>query len=239
VVSALLLTGLSRRGAAAATPQRPLEDLREGLRFVRANRWTALWFATIAFSTLAFHGPFDVLVPTMLKVDLALGEARAGWWIAAIFAGGGAGALLVSAVVAQRDLPRRFMTVLYAAEAVTLFGLAAFASIGALWQAPLIGFVVFGATVLSQIIIETTLQREVPRALLGRVIGLEWFVAIGLAPVSFAIAGPLGRLFGARPVLLVAGLGGGAVVAAVMFVRGARTPEHAPGTRQPAAVASG
>jgi hypothetical protein len=93
--------------------------------------------------------------------------------------------------------------------------------------------------VLSQIIIETTLQREVPRALLGRVIGLEWFVAIGLAPISFAIAGPLGRLFGARPVLMVAGVVAGVVVAAVMFVRGARTPEQAPETRHPAAVASG
>jgi Major Facilitator Superfamily len=239
VGSALLLTRLTRRPAAAGTSQRPLEDLREGIRFVRTNRWTTLWFVTAGFSTLAFHGPFDVLVPTMLKVDLGLSEARAGWWIAAIFAGGGAGALLVSAVVAQRDLPRRFMAVLYGAEALTLIGMATFAAISGLWQALLAGFVIFGATVLSQIIIETTLQREVPRALLGRVISLEWFMAIGLAPVSFAVAGPLGRVFGARPALVTIGLVAGAIVAAVMFVRGARTPEETPGPRQPAAVASG
>jgi DHA3 family tetracycline resistance protein-like MFS transporter len=119
------------------------------------------------------------------------------------------------------------MTVLYCAEALTLFGLAAFAYVVDMWQALLVGFVVFGATVCSEIIADTTLQREVPRALRGRVISLEWFVAIGLAPVSFALAGPLGRLYGARPVLLTIGLVAGVVVVMAMFVRGARAPEQA------------
>ncbi|HSK90708.1 MAG TPA: MFS transporter [Euzebyales bacterium] len=229
VGSALLLSRLPRRGSAAgsAALQRPLEDLREGVRFVRANRWTAVWFLTAGFSTLAFHGPFDVLLPTMLKVDLQLSEAQAGWWIAAIFASGGAGALMVSTFVGQHDLPRRFMTVLYCVEAVTLFGMAAFAVVSGMWQALLIGFVVFGATVFSEIIADTTLQREVPRALLGRVISLQWFVTIGLAPVSFALAGPLGRLYGARPVLATVGLVAGTIVVLVMFVPGARTPQVA------------
>jgi DHA3 family tetracycline resistance protein-like MFS transporter len=240
VGSALLLARLTRRGTAVGTGtlQRPLDDLREGIRFVRANRWTTLWFVTTAFSTLAFHGPFDVLLPTMLKVDLGLSEARAGWWIASIFAGGGVGALLVSVVVGQRDLPRRFMTVLYCAEALTLVGMATFAYLSRMWQALLIGLVVFGATVLSEIIADTTLQREVPRALLGRVIGLQWFVAIGLAPVSFAVAGPLGRIFGARPVLVVIGLVASLIVGAVMFIRGARTPEQVGREHRAAALVS-
>lgn len=234
VGSALLLTRLARRGAAVERSRRALQDLRDGVRFVRDNRWATVWLATVAFSTLAFHGPFDVLIPTMLKVDLGLSEARAGWWIASIFAGGGVAALLVSVAVGQRDLPRRFMTVLYCAEALTLIGMAAFAYVADMWQALLVGFVVFGATVCSEIIADTTLQREVPRALRGRVISLEWFVAIGLAPVSFAFAGPLGRLYGARPALLTIGLVAGVVVAMAMFVRGARTPERAD-QRPPAA----
>jgi DHA3 family tetracycline resistance protein-like MFS transporter len=229
ISSALLLMRLTRRGPAAGdTPiGRPLEDLREGVRFVRANRWITVWFITAGLSTLAFHGPFDVLVPTMLKVDLALSEAQAGWWIAAIFAAGGAGALLASASIGVWNLPRRFMTVLYGAEALTLFGLATFATVNRLWQALLAGFAVFGATVLSEIIADTTLQRRVPPALRGRVISLQWFIMIGLAPLSFAVAGPLGRLFGTRPVLMTLGLVGGSIVAAGAFVRGARTPEQA------------
>jgi DHA3 family tetracycline resistance protein-like MFS transporter len=82
------------------------------------------------------------------------------------------------------------------------------------------------------------LQREVPRALLGRVIGLQWFVAIGLAPVSFAVAGPLGRVFGARPVRVVIGLVASLIVGAVMFIRGARTPEQVGREHRAAALVS-
>jgi hypothetical protein len=228
ISSALLLVRLTRRGPAAGdtSVRGPLHDLREGVRFVRANRWTTVWFLTAGLSTLAFHGPFDVLVPTMLKVDLALSEGQAGWWIAAIFAAGGAGALLASVSIGVRNLPRRFMTVLYGAEALTLFGLATFAAVTRIWQALLVGFAVFGATVMSEIIADTTLQRRTPPALRGRVISLQWFIMIGLAPLSFAVAGPLGRLFGTRPVLMTIGLAGGTIVAAAAFVRGARTPEQ-------------
>lgn len=235
VVSAYLLSRLARRGAAAGTvsARRLMEDLREGVRFVRANRWALVWFIAVGFSTLAFHGPFDVLLPTMLKTDLGLSEAEAGWWIAAIFAAGGAGALLASMFIGQGGLPRRFMTWLYVAESMTLFGMAGFAYVTRLWQALLAGFVAFGATVMSEIIADTTLQRETPRSLLGRVIGFQWFMMIGLAPVSFALAGPLGRIFGSRPVLGTIGVVAGAIVAAAALVRGARDPERPAEDRQP------
>ena len=234
VTSALLLGRLARRGpAAGAVPaQRPLEDLREGLRFVRTHRWATVLLVTVGFSTLAFHGPFDVLLPTMLKTDLGLSEAEAGWWIASIFAAGGAGALLAAAFIGQRDLPPRFMTLLYGAESLTLFGMAAFAFVTHLWQALLAGFVIFGATVMSEIIGDTTLQRETPRSLLGRVIGLQWFVMIGLAPVSFALAGPLGRAFGPRPVLAAIGVAAGVIVASAALVPGARAPQQPRRTRE-------
>lgn len=235
VCSALLLAGVARRGAAAgAMPAGGvLDDLREGVTFVRGQRWALVLFLMTAYSTLAFSGPFDVLVPTMLKTDLGLSEAQAGWWIAAIFASGGAGALLASAFIGQRGLPRRFMTVLYGVEALTLFGMAAFAYVTQMWQALLAGFVVFGANVLSEIIGDTTLQRETPRSLLGRVIGMQWFVAIGLAPVSFAVAGPLGRAFGPRPVLVAVGVSAGVAIIAAGLIPGALTPEH-PGHRRSA-----
>jgi hypothetical protein len=207
-------------------PRHLSEDLREGLAFVRRTPWARRWFTALALSTLAFHGPFDVLVPTMLQVDLGLSEAQAGWWIALLFAAGGVGALLASTVIAHRDLPRRFMTVLYAAEAATLFGLAGFAYVTSLWHVLLVGFVAFGATVLSEIISDTNLQQQVPRALLGRVTSLEWFVAIGMAPISFAVAGPLGRMFGARPVLVAIGVTAGTTVAALALLPGTLGPQQ-------------
>lgn len=226
VVSAALLGRLDRRGPAADPAGGGLvADAREGMAYVGANRWATVWFTASALSTLAFHGPFDVLVPTMLKTDVGLSEAQAGWWMAMIFAAGGVGALLASSLVAQRGLPRRFMLVLYGVEALSLFGLASFAYLTRFWEALVIGLVVFGAVVTSEIIGETNLQREVPRHLLGRVTSLEWFVAIGMAPISFAIAGPLGRIFGPRPVLVAFGVFAGTAVAALAIVPGARSPE--------------
>ncbi|HSJ44648.1 MAG TPA: MFS transporter [Euzebyales bacterium] len=226
LVSAALLARLSRRGPAAEPAAAGIvADAREGLAYVSANRWAAVWFTASALSTLAFHGPFDVLVPTMLKTDVGLSEAQAGWWMAMIFASGGVGALLASSFVGQRGLPRRFMLLLYSAEALSLFGLAMFAFLTRFWEALVIGLVVFGAVVTSEIIGDTNLQREVPRHLLGRVTSLEWFVAIGMAPISFAIAGPLGRILGPRPVLVAFGVFAGTAVAALAIVPGARSPE--------------
>lgn len=226
VLSAVLLSRLNRRGPAADPAEAGVvAQAREGLAYVGANRWATVWFIASALSTLAFHGPFDVLVPTMLKTDVGLSEAQAGWWMAMIFAAGGVGALLASSLVAQRGLPRRFMLVLYGVEALSLFGLASFAYLTRFWEALVIGLVVFGAVVTSEIIGDTNLQREVPRHLLGRVTSLEWFVAIGMAPISFAIAGPLGRIFGPRPVLVAFGVFAGTAVAALAIVPGARSPE--------------
>ncbi len=226
VISAALLQRLVRRGPAAAGGRSVLRDMREGLSFVRRTRWAAIWFATSALSTLAFHGPFDVLVPTMLKVDLGLSEAQAGWWMAMIFASGGTGALLASATIGHGGLPRRFMLLLYGVEAMTLFGMAAFAYVTSLWHVLLVGLVVFGAAVTSEVIADTNLQREVPRRLLGRVTSVEWFLATGVAPISFALAGPLGRLFGARPVLAGIGVFAGVTVASLAILPGARDPER-------------
>lgn len=230
VLSAVCLARLPRRdpavGAADTERRSVSNDLREGMGYVRSHRWAAVWFAGTALSTLAFHGAFDVLVPTMLKTDLGLTEAQAGWWMAMIFASGGVGALIASSSIGSGGLPRRFMLQLYVAEAFTLLGLAAFAYVTRFWQVLIIGFAVFGAAVMSEIIAETNLQREVPRELLGRVTGLEWFVAIGVAPISFALAGPLGRLYGPRPVLAAVGAVAGCAVLALSLVPGARSPER-------------
>lgn len=227
VASAALLARLRRRGPASGPDHGGVvAQARQGVAFVAANRWAAVWFVASATATLAFHGPFDVLVPTMLKTDIGLSEAQAGWWMAMIFAAGGIGALLASSLIGQFGLPRRFLVVLYTAEALSLFGLAGFAYMTSFWEAMVIGLVVFGAVVASEIIAETNLQREVPRDLLGRVTSLEWFVAIGMAPISFAVAGPLGRLFGPRPVLVAFGVFAGTAVAALMIVPGARSPER-------------
>jgi MFS family permease len=50
------------------------------------------------------------------------------------------------------------------------------------------------------------LQRRVPEGLRGRVSSLDFFVSLALMPVSMAIAGPAGAVFGITAVFVVAGV---------------------------------
>jgi hypothetical protein len=67
----------------------------------------------------------------------------------------------------------------------------------------------------------------VPPELLGRVSSLDWFVSIGLTPLSFAITGPVAEALGARETLAVAGALG-ALTFLFLFIPGLRDPERQP-----------
>jgi DHA3 family tetracycline resistance protein-like MFS transporter len=79
----------------------------------------------------------------------------------------------------------------------------------------------------------TAKQRHVPAAMLGRVSSLDWLISIGLLPLSFALTGPVSGAVGAQATLIGAGLLGGAVTLAALFVPGVRAIEGA-NPRRPA-----
>lgn len=221
--------------AAIATPSRtaggeplrsPLRDFADGFRYVRTQAWAGWWLLASALSTLAFHGPFDVLLPYVFKNDFGMTDGEIARSVGFVLAAGGAGSIAASSVIGQRDLPRRFMTALYVLEAGGLAAAAGFGLMTAPWQAMVAGLFVFAAFALSEIIWQTTLQSRVPRGLLGRVSALDWMASVGLALVSFAVAGPLGAALGARQVLTGAGVVGAASVVVLMCLPGARSIER-------------
>jgi len=72
----------------------------------------------------------------------------------------------------------------------------------------------------------TTKQRLVPNRLLGRVSSFDWFISIGLLPVSLALTGPISDAIGARATLIWAGVIGAAVTFAFLFLPGLRDVER-------------
>jgi hypothetical protein len=66
----------------------------------------------------------------------------------------------------------------------------------------------------------------VPNRLLGRVSSFDWFISIGLVPVSYALTGPLAAALGERTVLIGAGVVGALVTFAFLFLPGLRAIEH-------------
>ena len=176
-------------------------DLREGYRYVRATSW--LW-ATLLFALAAVFfvvGPLEVLLPFAIRDNLGGGAEEYGLALAAFGIGGAAGALAIS----SGRLPRRYLTVMILMWGLGSVPFAVVGMAGALWIVLMALFVVGATFSAATVIWGTLLQRRVPEALRGRVSSLDFFVSLGLMPVSMAVAGPAGAVFGLTAVFLVAG----------------------------------
>ncbi len=71
----------------------------------------------------------------------------------------------------------------------------------------------------------TTRHRLVPVEMRGRVASFR-SLAYGLWPLSYALTGPAAALLGVRTTLVVAGLGGGLITIAFLFLPGMRDVER-------------
>lgn len=178
-------------------------DFREGWSYVRKTRWL---LASLLFGTafvLFILGPMEVLLPFAIRDQTGGGAGAYGFVLAAFGIGGAIGALAIS----SRRLPRRYMTVMmlvwgFGSAPFVLLGIA-----GEVWQMA-IGAAIVGATMsVGMVIWGTLLQRRVPDHLRGRVSSLDFFVSLLLMPVSMALAGPAGSLFGVTAVFIAAGIG--------------------------------
>ena len=199
-----------------------ITEVGEGLAFVRRNPWCWATLLSAMFSLLVFIGPMQVLLPFLVKNQLGLGPDALG----AIFAVGGVGSIAAALAVGHWGLPRRRITIMYAAWAGGIALFAGYGVMNSVWQALVIGFVTAALFELGQIIWITLLQTLVPRELLGRVSSLDWLVSTGLVPLSFALTGPVAAWLGPGPTMIAAGLVGSLLMGALLFVPGVRDPER-------------
>ena len=237
VVSAIAVWAIRARPAPRATADHGLRatiaQVGEGFRYTRQTPW--IWATLLAamFSLLVFVGPVEVLVPFVVKNKLGLGPEALGL----IFAAGGVGALATSVVIGAVGLPRRRVTVMYAAWAIAIGGTAPYGAMTELWQGLVISFVLQSGFTLGSVIWVTLLQTLVPRELLGRVSSLDWLMSIGLVPVSYALTGPVSGVLGPDATLIYAGIIGAVVMFGLLFVPGVRDPERGPETAGAASAA--
>lgn len=221
-VSALALLAMSSRPLVAREASSVFADVAEGLRFVRSQTW--LWGTLVAASItlLCFYGPWEVLIPFVVKNELG-GSARD---LGFVFGAGGLGAVLSSLVMSQRSLPRKHITFMYGTWTVSGFAIVGYGVAAEIWHAMVAALFAGGLGNAGMIVWMTLLQTRVPSALLGRVSSLDWFVSIGLIPVSFALTGPIAGAVGARETLVGAGLLAGTITFAFLFLPGMRDLER-------------
>lgn len=225
-VSAVAVAMIRTRPSAGAPLERTTSawaEAKEGMAYVRDQRWILIALLAATVSLLCVWGPWEALVPYVVRVDLEGSAADLGL----VFAAGGVGSVLVALTLGQRGtLPRKPITLLYLAWALGMSMTAGFGLVTTVWQAAAVAFVSESSITVLVILWYTLLQRLVPSELLGRVASLDWLVSAAGVPLSFAIVGPVASVIGVDATLIAAGLLGGGLGLAFMFLPGARTPER-------------
>lgn len=223
---AVLAGGTGRRSTTRGSVRR---DVAAGMRYVLHHAWLWATLASAAIAYLLFMGPTEVLLPFVVKNELHGGAGALGL----VFAAGGLGSLLCAIVVGQRGLPRRSILFMYGSWTLATFAIAGYGLSHALWGLMLASVAFNTLETAGTIAWATAKQRHVPGELLGRVSSLDWLISIGLLPVSYALTGPVSAVLGVRTTLIGAGVLGGLVTLATVFVPGVLALDSAAETAAP------
>jgi MFS family permease len=220
-VSALLVLAISARPAPRSEAGSVWRDMTEAFAYVRAHAWVWGTLVGAALFLLFTLGPYEVLLPYIIRNELGGGAAVYG----TVLAAGGAGAIVGAMAIGRAGLPRRHVTFMWLAWCVgdSLFIVLAFAQTA--WLMCLVSFVNFALGTAALVVWNTLINTLVPREMLGRVSSFDWFVSLGLTPLSFALTGPVAAILGARETLAAAGALG-ALTVLFLFIPGVRDPER-------------
>jgi hypothetical protein len=222
-ISALCVGQITRHSADACAERLSLGEVWAGMKFVRAHVWLWGTFLGATASYLLFIGPCEVLLPFLIKNDMHAGAGTLGLVLGA----GGVGALFAAALAGQHGMPRRHMTWMYVTWSLATLAIAGYGLAVASWQLAVASVLFNGLEAAGTVWWATTKARLVPPELRGRVSSLDWFISIGLVPLSYALTAPIAAAIGVRETLIAVGSAGAVITIAPLFLRGMRDVERA------------
>lgn len=209
----------SRRGLVREIRSSFLTDLREGARQVWARRWLRTMIGYFVLYHLAIMPSIYVLGPLISTTDYDAERSYALWLTAF-----GAGAI-VGGITAVRLRPRhpiRWVAslMMVAAAQPLILGAGVSSTVMA------IAFAFAGVCVSFLFTVwDSEVQRRIPAEHLARVASFDFFGAISLMPIGYALAGPLAHAVGTRPALIGIGIFGVLSAGATLLVKEVRTLE--------------
>ena len=222
VLSALFLTRMQPRPVQRSEEGSPLKEVIEGIRFARSQTWLWATLLSSAFTLLFVYGPFEVLIPYLIKNRLGGGSEHVGL----VMGAGGFGAIVGALAMSQRGLPKRHITFMYGVWGIGVCLMWPYAFLTSVWQAAIVEAAAFGLFTCGMVVWGTLMHRLVPRELLGRVTSLDWMVSTALLPVSFAITGPVAEAIGLDATFIWAGSLGFLATVGFLLVPGIRDTER-------------
>jgi MFS family permease len=196
-----------------------LRDMAEGFGYMVRTPWLLATLLFASLMILVIMGPFEVLIPFLVKDRLGGGPGDHAMVMAAFGIGGALGSL----GMASMRMPRRYLTWMNLLWGVGCLPFVVMGVTGHIWVVVACAFVLGMLFSAPMVIWGTLLQRRVPPDLLGRVASLDFFVSVSLMPVSMALAGPVSDAIGLRTTFLIAGTAPG--VFAAVAILWARLPQ--------------
>jgi hypothetical protein len=222
VVSAAFLSRMRPRAVSRSEETSPWNEIKEGVRFARSQTWLWGTLLSAALTLLFVIGPFEVLIPYLVKNKLGGGSEDVGL----VMAAGGVGAVIAAVIMSQRGLPRRHITFMYSAWGAGMALMLPYAFLTEVWHAAIVEALAFGLFTCGMVVWGTLMHRLVPTDLLGRVSSLDWMVSTALLPVSFAMTGPVAAAIGIEATFLWSGILGALATFGFLLVPGIRDTER-------------
>jgi len=221
VVSAGCVIAMASRPRPEPSGHSALADAREGLRYVRSQRW--LWVSLVGAGLANFvaFSPLAVLVPLLVRNVLDQGPVALGL----VLATGGVGGGMTALVVARFGAPRLRITWMWGGWAVAGGAIVLLALAPNVWVAGVGVFVVISGLMLGNVLWSPMMQELVPPELLGRASSVDWLVSLSLSPLGVLVAGVAAGVIGTRTTLLVGGCTSFCLIG-ILFIPGVRDPER-------------
>lgn len=166
-----------------------LASIREGLLYVWNDATLRIVFGLTMGLNVLITGPFSVGIPVVAHIRFAEGATAFGL-IMSVF-GGGALLGIVLAGILPKPAKKLLGTVLLSVISLMGIGLAVIGITSSLSVAALAALVMGTANGYNNILMITWLQQKIAPEMTGRIMSLVMFAAIGLNPVSTALAGAL------------------------------------------------
>ncbi|MGB8180207.1 MAG: MFS transporter [Acidimicrobiales bacterium] len=202
--------------------QSPIQDAREGLRYVVTRPW--LLYALLAACLANFFGmtPLSVLLPLFVRETLRASALDLG----VVFAAGGAAGIVASYIVARVGKPRHIVTATWLAYAASGVGIVSIAAAHNVALCCISVAIEVGLMVYGDVLFFAMIQSLVDRDVLGRVSSLIYLGAFSLGPFGYLIGGLGASWFGVRSAIVLSGIIAGSICLLCLVLPGARDPER-------------
>jgi len=189
-ITALSLMKIENANARAKQSQGGVfASIREGLRYVWNDAILRIVFPITMGINILINGPFAVGIPVLTRTRFPEGAVAFGL-ILSLFGGGALPGIILAGIL-PKPSKKLLGTISLSVGSVMGIGLAVIGIAPTMYVAAAAAFVMGAVNGYSNIMLITWLQQKIAPEMRGRVMSLVMFAALGLNPISNALAGIL------------------------------------------------